>query len=248
MFIRNIFLFLILAAAAAALYPYDKAWISGEAVKRENLVDIQALDPSIGVKLMYATTNNFLGKNVYGDLRICYLRRVAAEKLTNAQRILKEKQPGYSLLIYDGLRPRRVQYQMWEIVKNTPKMFYVADPRLGSIHNYGAAVDLTIVDDKGNPLDMGTSFDYFGLKAQPRYEEYYLHPKSLEQGKLDKNIRKMIENDIKISGPLNDMKITNRLMLKEIMEKAGFEPIVNEWWHFDAFPVNLVRKKFTIVE
>jgi D-alanyl-D-alanine dipeptidase len=248
MFIGKLLLFLFLSAFTTALYPLDKPWINDAVIRQENLVNIQALDPAIGVKLMYATTNNFLGKNVYGDLKICYLRREAAEKLTNAQRILRDKLPGYSLLVYDGLRPRRVQYQMWDIVKGTPRMFYVGNPKFGSIHNYGAAVDLTIMDEKGAPLDMGTSFDYFGLKAQPRYEDYYLHPELLEKAKLDENVREMIESDIKSAGPLTGMEITNRLLLRNIMEQAGFEPIVNEWWHFNAFPNDVVRKKFKIIE
>ncbi len=248
MFIRKVRIFLFLTVFAAALFSFDKVLISDDVIKRENLVDVQALDPSIGVKLMYATTNNFLGKNVYRNLRICYLRREAADKLTNAQRILREKRPGYSLFIYDGLRPRRVQYQMWKIVKGTPKMFYVGNPKYGSIHNYGAAVDLTITDNKGNPLDMGTPFDYFGVKAQPRYEDYFLYPETVKNARLDKNVKEMIENDIKLSGPLSDNEISNRLLLRKIMEQADFEPIVNEWWHFNAFPNDVVRRKFSIIE
>ncbi len=245
-FIKNlqIFIFLIFSSV---LYS-DKVLFSDDILKKYNLVDVQSLDPSIGVQLMYATTNNFLNKNVYGDLRKCYLLRNAAEKLTNAQRLLKENYPGYSLLIYDGLRPRKIQYQMWEIVMYTSGRQYVANPKGGSIHNYGAAIDLTIADEEGKPLDMGTSFDYFGVKAQPRYEKYFRHPELLKSSGIELKIRNRIDKDIKFSGQLNDNEISNRLLLRSIMEKAGFKPIMNEWWHFNAFPEDIVRKKFKIIE
>jgi D-alanyl-D-alanine dipeptidase len=243
---KIILIIAILFILSGTVYP--GTLISDETVKQQKLVNIQALDPSIGVRLMYATTNNFLGKNVYGDLRICYLRREAADKLTNAQRILKVMHKGYSLLVYDGLRPRRVQFMMWDIVKDTPKAQYVGYPLAGSIHNYGAAVDLTITDDSGMPLDMGTPFDYFGPKAQPRYEEYYLKPALLERSGLDKKTLEQIKVDMNSSGLLNDTEISNRLLLRRVMEEAGFQPIVNEWWHFNAFPNAVVKKMYKIIE
>ena len=230
------------------LYSSDPVLFSDDLLKQQNLVDVQSLDSTIGVELMYATTNNFLGKNVYGGLRKSYLRKEAADMLTNAQRILRQKRPGYSLLVYDSLRPRRIQTQMWEIVKGTDKQQYVADPKGGSIHNYGAAVDLTIADENGKPLDMGTPFDYFGVKAQPRYEEYFLQPESLKKAGLSPKIRGQIEQDIRLSGPLSSQEISNRLLLRKVMMQAGFEPLVNEWWHFNAYPNEVVRKKYSIIE
>jgi zinc D-Ala-D-Ala dipeptidase len=222
--------------------------LSAEFIRKEKLADVQSLDPSIKVSLAYAATNNFLGKNVYGDVKICYLRMEAAVKLTNAQRLLKTQYPGFSLLIYDGLRPRRVQFQMWEIVKDTVKQQYVANPKGGSIHNYGAAVDLTVAGGNGEPLDMGTPFDYFGTKAQPKYEEYFLHPEKVKGAEIDGYIKKLIDDDLKAAGPLTPAQVNNRLILRRIMLEAGFQAIPNEWWHFEAFPKDVVRKKYGIVE
>jgi D-alanyl-D-alanine dipeptidase len=206
------------------------------------------MDPGIRVELMYATTNNFLGKNVYDGLDKCYLRLEAAVKLTNAAHILSLKRPGFRLLVYDGLRPRRVQYQMWEMVKDTSKRLYVANPKTGSIHNYGAAVDLTIIDQHGVPLDMGTPFDYFGPRAEPRYERYFLDPSSVTNMSLDFNARDSIIEEVRKNGPLTPLEIGNRQLLRGVMRDAGFEPIVNEWWHFNAFPPAETRKKFNIIE
>lgn len=189
------------------------------------LVNVRSWDDTIRVELAYSTTNNFLSADVYGDLEDCYLQPEAAAKLTNAQRILREVRPGYSLLVLDGVRPRAVQYKMWELVKGTPQQQYVGNPEYGSIHNYGAAVDLTIVDAQGNRLDMGTPFDFFGDLAQPRYEQRFL-----EEGKL------------------TEEQIRNRRLLREVMNKAGFQGILNEWWHFNAFPKDEIRKRYTIIE
>ena len=191
----------------------------------EDIVDITHLNNRILVNLVYSTTNNFLHEDVYGDLQICYLRKEAAEKLDKAQTILEKKRRGYRLVVYDGLRPRDVQYKMWRMVKGTPQQGYVADPEEGSIHNFGAAVDLSVVDDHGDLLDMGTPFDYFGDLAQPRYEKRFL-----EEGRLTK------------------IHIENRKLLREVMEEAGFQGIVDEWWHFNAFSPAEVTRRYKIVE
>jgi D-alanyl-D-alanine dipeptidase len=242
-----------LCAAVLAFFPLaagagDVPLFSEEVLKQNKLVDVQTLDPAIRVKLIYATADNFLGKNVYGTLKTCYLRVEAAEKLAKAQKLLVKKYPGYALLVYDGLRPRRIQTQMWEIVKNTPQRQYVASPRGGSIHNYGAAVDLTVADEKGNPLDMGTPFDFFGAKAQPKYEKYFLDPELMKKEKLDAGTAKQIEDEIVKYGKLTEAQLKNRLLLRTVMEQAGFISLSNEWWHFSAFPNEEVRAKFRIVE
>ena len=189
------------------------------------LVDIQAVCPGIRVDLKYSTTDNFVHQDVYGDLDQCFLQKEAAAKLAEAQKRLSELQPGWRLLVYDGARPRRVQARFFAIVKGTAQQQYVADPALGSIHNYGAAVDLTIIDANGNALDMGTPFDFFGELAQPKLEERFL-----------------------AQGRLTEAQIRNRRLLRRVMTEAGFRPISNEWWHFDAFPANEVRKRYKIIE
>jgi D-alanyl-D-alanine dipeptidase len=191
----------------------------------EDVVDIRDINDRILVKLAYSTTENFLNEDVYGDLETCYFRKAAAEKLDKAQTLLEEKRKGYRLVVYDGLRPRNVQYKMWRLVKGTPQQEYVVDPGKGSFHNFGAAVDLSIVDDKGTTLDMGTPFDYFGDLAQPRHEERFL-----KEGKLTKK------------------QIENRRLLREVMQKAGFQGIADEWWHFNAFSYDEVKRRYKIVE
>ncbi|MEE9504335.1 MAG: M15 family metallopeptidase [Thermodesulfobacteriota bacterium] len=191
----------------------------------EDVVDIRDINYRILVKLAYSTTENFLYEDVYGDLQTCYLRKAAAEKLDKAQTLLEEKRKGYRLVVYDGLRPRNVQYKMWRLVKGTPQQEYVADPEKGSFHNFGAAVDLSVVDDEGSLLDMGTPFDYFGDLAQPRYEEQFL-----KEGKLTKK------------------QIENRRLLREVMQEAGFQGIADEWWHFNAFSYDEVKSRYKIVE
>ena len=191
----------------------------------EDIVDVTQLNKRILVNLAYSTTNNFLHEDVYGDLQICYLRKEAAEKLDKAQTILEKKKKGFRLIVYDGLRPRDVQHKMWRMVKGTTKQGYVADPDKGSIHNFGAAVDLSIVDDQGNLLDMGTPFDYFGDLAQPGYENRFL-----EEGRLTKN------------------QVENRELLRKVMEEAGFQSTVEEWWHFNAFSPAEAKRRYNIVE
>jgi D-alanyl-D-alanine dipeptidase len=190
--------------------------------------DVVALSPPAGtirVHLAYSTSDNFLHEDVYGDLEACYLRREVAEMLAAAQMLLEEKRMGYQVIVYDCLRPRSVQYTMWRLVKGTGKEEYVADPEKGSIHNFGAAVDVSIVDQEGNRLDMGTPFDYFGDLAQPRYEDRFLR-----------------------EGALTENQVENRRLLREVMEKAGFQTIPDEWWHFNAFSPEEVKRRYAIVE
>jgi zinc D-Ala-D-Ala dipeptidase len=180
---------------------------------RDSLVDVSGLDSTIRVKLMYATENNFTKVNLYGNFNKCYLPGAIAKKLVIAQKALREKYPGYSLLIWDATRPHHIQKMMWDTL-NLPfkvKINYLAHPDSVSLHNYGAAVDLTVVDDKGVELDMGTEFDFFGEAAQPRLEQ-----KMLAEGKI------------------SQQQINNRNMLREAMRKGSFWPIPTEWWHFNA--------------
>ena len=191
----------------------------------EDMVDVSRLNTSILVQLVYSTPDNFLNSDVYGDLETCYLRREVAEMLNRAQMILEQKRKGYKLILYDCLRPRSVQYDMWRLVKGTEQEDYVADPAKGSIHNFGAAVDVSIVDSGGSLLDMGTPFDYFGELAQPRYEERFLQ-----------------------EGTLTQEQLNNRKQLRDVMREAGFRGIQDEWWHFNGFPLEEVKRRYAIVE
>lgn len=198
---------------------------TAESLEEQKLVNIRTLDPSIKVDLKYSTTDNFLHEDVYGDLKDCYLYSVPAHRLVLAQQYLSQIRPGYSLMVYDGARPRRVQRKMWDVVKGTSLEVYVANPESGSIHNFGAAVDLTIVDTEGKPLDMGTPFDYFGELAQPCLEEKFL-----------------------LSGELKPLQLENRKLLRSVMEKAGFKGITEEWWHFESRSPVSIKKLYRIIE
>lgn len=194
-------------------------------IDKNGLVDIQSLDSSIKVELKYSIDNNFMGEDVYGNLNSCFLEKKAALKLEVASKILKENHPHLSLLVVDGLRPQRVQWKMWYKVRNTPMQKYVANPKFGSMHNYGCAVDVTIVDSLGVRLDMGTEVDHFGELAEPRLEKKLL-----------------------IQKKLNRTQVKNRQLLREVMKRAGFNPISIEWWHFDAFEKEYVRSNFKIIK
>lgn len=193
---------------------------------QEGLVDVRQLDPSIVVDLKYAQANNFMGINVYGDFTRAYLRPKAAWKLVAANKILRRRHPNLRLLVADAVRPRSIQHKMWDIVAGTPMQPYVANPHSGSMHNFGAAVDVTLYDvDLGKRLDMGTPIDFFGPLAQPRLEVEFLR-----QGKL------------------TEQQVANRLILRTTMVEAGWQPLGIEWWHFNAFPRDYIRRKYSIIE
>ena len=119
-------------------------------------VNIAEADSSIAIDLMYTRADNFTGTILYEDLKEAYLHPDAMKSLKQAQRLLKEQYPGYSLIVYDAARPLSVQQKMWDVVKGTSKYIYVSNPsRGGGLHNYGLAVDISILDDKGTPLPMG---------------------------------------------------------------------------------------------
>lgn len=197
---------------------------------KQGLVNIQTIDPSIRVELKYSTYDNFVKKDVYGDLTRAYLQPDVARKLANASAFLKKIKAGYSLLVYDAARPNSVQYILWDAldalkIPERQKSQYVADPRIGSIHNFGCAVDLTVADEKGVPLDMGTPYDFFGPLAYPRSEQLML-----QQGKL------------------SPKQIANRNILRQAMKQAGFTVNTTEWWHFDGLSRKNARAKYGMIK
>jgi zinc D-Ala-D-Ala dipeptidase len=212
--------------------PMNKEKISGEIsilegrLIEEGLVDIQMLDPSIRVDLKYAKSHNFMGRNVYGKLTRAYLRPAAASKIVKASTVLQESHPELLLLVVDAVRPRSVQHKMWEIVVDTPMQRYIANPYRGSVHNYGAAVDVSLYNvETGKQLDMGTPVDYFGPLAHPNLEHEFLQ-----------------------EGKLTEEQIENRLILRNAMCDAGWIMLPIEWWHFNAFPLYYIRENYSIIE
>ncbi len=162
--------------------------------------EVNRLDPSIRLDLRYATDNNFVDEKMY-DCGRCFLRPDVAIAVVDAHRFLQKQ--GLGLKMYDCYRPRPIQWKLWNKV---PDARYVADPRKGSMHNRGMAVDLTIVDSLGNELDMGTDFDFFGKEAYHNYRDH--------------------------SAEIAD----NRALLLKTMEAHGFRPTSTEWWHYSYKP------------
>lgn len=196
----------------------------------QGLVNIQEIDPNIKVELKYSTTDNFVKKDIYGDLENAYLQVEVAKKLAKAHEYLKSVNPGYRFLIYDAARPNSVQYTLWDAlddlkIQEKSKSQYVANPQIGSIHNFGCAVDLTVVNEKGIPLDMGTPYDFFGPLAYPRKEQEMLS-----------------------SGKLTRQQVANREILRTAMKKAGFFVNTTEWWHFDAMSRAQAKAKYGMIK
>lgn len=197
-------------------------------MRLQGLVNIQEIDPSILVELKYSTTDNFVGKDVYGCITQCFLQKRPAEMLSKASDLLQQKNPNYRLLVYDGGRPLSIQKILWNsLTQYSPKQraTYVANPAKGSIHNYGSAVDLTIATTDGTPLDMGTKYDFFGELAYPKKEAYFL--------KVNK---------------LNHQQVSNRQLLRSVMRAAGYMPIDYEWWHFNAVSRQTAKASYRIIQ
>jgi D-alanyl-D-alanine dipeptidase len=123
------------------------------------LVDIQAVNAAIVLDMRYASTNNFMKRQLYPVSR-CILRYAVAKQLAKVE--IELVQQGLGLKVYDCYRPLSVQRQMWQVVSDER---YVANPAKGSRHNRGSAVDVTLVDRDGKELEMPTEFDDFTTKA-----------------------------------------------------------------------------------
>jgi D-alanyl-D-alanine dipeptidase len=132
----------------------------------KELVDIQRFIPSMEVDVRYATTNNFMHRQLYPVARV-YLRRAAAAALRDVQSELAAGHLG--LRVFDGYRPYRITEAMWEPYKNPD---FVADPSKGSRHNRGAAVDLTLIDlATRRELSMPTPYDDFTSRARQDFAD-----------------------------------------------------------------------------
>ncbi len=194
----------------------------------QGLLNIQKLDSSIMVDLKYSSADNFLGEDVYGILENAYLQEKPAKALKMANEALKASHPHLRLIIYDAARPLEVQKVLWNKLDTLPpkrRKDFVADPAEGSIHNYGCAVDLSIFDSRTNEaLDMGTKYDFFGHLSYPRFEN-----QMLKEGKLTLK------------------QIENRVLLRNVMKSAGFEPITSEWWHFNYYSRKKAKELYKIV-
>jgi D-alanyl-D-alanine dipeptidase len=216
-----LFLVFFLSIFSESTCVYEKT------MAEQGLVEVQQAIPGILVELKYATSDNFMHKNVYGCLQKAYLQKEVVARLKKAQTYLSAHHPGYHFLIYDATRPLSKQWDLWNALPQYPpkvRSNYVADPAEHSIHNYGSAVDLTVADEKGRPLEMGTPFDYFGEMAYPSREKALL-----------------------ASGKLAQKFYQNRLILRKAMVHGGFMPIQYEWWHFNAFSRLEAKRRFAVL-
>lgn len=161
------------------------------------LVWVQDIDESIVVDLRYASDNNFTGQRIYAA-EVCLLTRSTAEKLARVNS--EVSQAGYRIKVWDAYRPYYVQQILWDAAEDKS---YVANPKSGSRHNRGCAVDITLVDMNGNEIEMPTGFDDFSAKASRKYEGMPEHVKE--------NLR----------------------YLTDAMVRNGFQTINSEWWHFE---------------
>lgn len=197
----------------------------GPLLEKAGLVDVQSLQPRIRVDLKYASEDNFMGFNMYGGLDKAYLQPEVAQRLANVQDYLDENHPHLRLYVFDAVRPLSVQQMMWDALDSIPvneRIKFISNPRNGSIHNYGAAVDLTLFNTITDTLlDMGAGYDDLRKIAYPKYEDSFLE-----------------------KGLLTHEQVENRKLLRYAMRKGGFWVIPSEWWHFNAFTRDEAKEKF----
>lgn len=174
--------------------------------------DFRSLDSIAGIRtdLRYASANNFVGRDLYSPYDCAWLHREAAAALEKVVAWLARERPGFTLLVLDALRPQRVQQLLWDALQGTDLQLYLAEPARGSIHSFGMAVDVTICDEHGLELDMGTGFDDMTDRSHPALEG------------------RMLAN-----GDLTEVHLANRDLLRGAMLAGGFAGINTEWWHFD---------------
>lgn len=186
---------LVLAASCGENPPKEKGTF-----RQPDLVEIIELDPTIRLDVRYATSDNFLGRPVYREARV-FLQRPAAVALVRAHRALRGK--GYGLVVFDGYRPWSVTKIFWDATPPDRKEF-VADPRQGSRHNRGCAVDLSMYDlGSGETVEMPSDYDEMTERSHIDYQGGGEEPRRL------------------------------RDMLRTAMEAEGFSVYAPEWWHYD---------------
>ena len=226
-FLSLIFALLALTACQPAVEQESgKSEIEME-LERLGLQCVSEEIPTVEVYMVYATPYNFMGRVLYEGLDEAYLVPEAMEKLRKANELLRQKRLDLHLVVYDAARPRSIQQQMWKVVENTELQDFVANPNKsgGGPHNYGIAVDVTLVDCTGHPIPMGSEYDYFG-----------------DRSRVD------LEAELIKNGEINHRELLNRQLLREIMTEAGWIVEPSEWWHFNAMPLSEASQKLTVIE
>jgi zinc D-Ala-D-Ala dipeptidase len=162
------------------------------------IIDMSEIIPGLKTDVKYATKENFVKQKLYtvgkayGSLTMTQTLKEVSDSLAKI---------GIGIKIFDAFRPRIVQWLLWEI---EPNPTFVADPRSGSQHNRGSAVDLTLYNLKtGQELSMPSPYDEFSERAGHNFQN------------------------------LPDSIKANRKLLKDVMVKFGFEVYDSEWWHYN---------------
>lgn len=188
------------------------------------LVNVSHRIPTSFIDIRYSYEDNFLNRDLYGAYCACHLQEESIQKLEKAFSYLQKEKPGYRFIFYDCTRPVSVQRKMWNALSHLApieRSKYVSNPNNHSVHNYGLAIDLGLVDEQGKVCDMGTDFDYFGILAYPSAEARLL-----------------------LSGKLTQEQVNNRQLLRRVMVKAGFNQQEYEWWHYNTMSRNLAKIKY----
>lgn len=189
-------------------------------------VDVATIDSAIVVDLMYARDDNFVGRAMYDDLTRAWLHPLAAKALKAAQQELTATHKGYALKVCDASRPMSAQREMYAAVRGTSMVRYVSNPANGGgLHNYGLAVDVTIVDANGRELDMGTPVDHLGKEAGVTQEE-----------------------EMAAAGIITAEALENRRLLRRVMRKGGFWVLPSEWWHFNLVSRAVAKASYRLLD
>lgn len=192
------------------------------------LVDIKSLDKSIIADLRYATDNNFTGEILYTEDIGIYAEPGLANAVVKTNSLLHKIYPDYNIVIFDAARPMSVQKHMFNLVKGTDNEQYIANPYgnfPGGFHNYGMAVDLSIADENGVPLNMGTGFDDFTNLAHVG-----------------------IEYDLFSKGLLSFEAYSNRMLLYALTAASGLMPYPFEWWHYQLDLTEESKQHFILLD
>lgn len=180
--------------------------------------------PGVEIDLRYASERNLLGRDLYSPHDCAWLHAEAAAALAEAAGLLAQQRPDLRLRVLDAARPQRVQQQFWSYVVGTPMQPYFAPPERRSMHSFGMAIDITLADAGGAELDMGSGFDDTRELSHPALEEAHLR-----------------------NGLLQPAQLENRLLLRGVMQRAGWQPIATEWWHFDFGDREQVRAEYALI-
>ena len=234
-------IFILVSLAAISCRPREQSKVAHEENRpiagataldsqfiQAGLMRVQEVIPEVIVDLKYSTTDNFLHHDVYGDLTQAYLQPDVTQMLKKAYESLQQKDSSLTFIIYDATRPLHIQYKMWEILDMPleEKGKYLSNPKNGSIHNYGAAVDISLARKSDSvALDMGTPFDFFGPEAEPVQEQVMMK-----------------------SGKLSAAQYQNRLLLRNAMQAAGFRQLPTEWWHYNACSREEAKVRYNVIE